>query len=377
MSDLPAHRQQTEIETVAASESYRVLIERLRERIREAQGRAARAVNTELVGLYWQVGRDILTQQRASNWGDDVIGRIAQDLANAIGSSRGFSRRNLFYMRHFAALWPDLEKVQPLAAQIGWTHHQVLLDAFADQPELYAWYAAKAAENRWSRRHLKGQIDLRLHERQGAAITNFPAALEPADAQRALEATKDPYVFDFLELAEDIQERQLEQALIDDIQKLLLELGTGFAFYGRQQPLLVGGREFFLDLLFYHHALRRFVIIDLKIGEFQAEFVSKMNLHLNAVDEQLRVGDDRESVRDHPLHQPQRDRRQARPSPRVRADRGLHLAGGDDLRAPNRGDQRRRARRPRRAVRARHRPHPADRACRPARPRATRRQARP
>jgi hypothetical protein len=103
-------------------------------------------------------------------------------------------------------------------------------------------------------------------------------------------------VFDFLELAEDIQERQLEQALIDDIQKLLLELGTGFAFYGRQQPLLVGGREFFLDPLFYHHALRRFVIIDLKIGEFQAEFVSKINLYLNAVDEQLRVGDDRESV---------------------------------------------------------------------------------
>jgi hypothetical protein len=130
-------------------------------------------------------------------------------------------------------------------------------------------------------------------------------------------------VFDFLELADDIHESQLEQALIDDIQRLLLELGTGFAFYGRQHPLLVGGREFFLDLLFYHHALRRFVIIDLKIGEFQAEFVSKMNLYLNAVDEQLRVGDDRESGRDHPLHQPQRDHRQARPSPRVRADRGL------------------------------------------------------
>ena len=113
---------------------------------------------------------------------------------------------------------------------------------------------------------------------------------------QALQATKDPYIFDFLELAEDVRERHLEQALIDDIQKLLLELGTGFAFYGRQKPLLVGGREFFLDLLFFHHALRRFVIIDLKIGEFQPEFVSKMNLYLNAVDEQLRLGDDRESV---------------------------------------------------------------------------------
>lgn len=145
-------------------------------------------------------------------------------------------------------------------------------------------------------RQLKGQIDLRLHERQGAALTNFPHALDPVDAGRTLEATKDPYIFDFLELSEHVRERHLEQALIDDIQKLLLELGTGFASYGRQKALLVGGREFFLDLLFYHHALRRFVIIDLKIGEFEPEFVAKMNLYLNAVDEQLRLGDDRESV---------------------------------------------------------------------------------
>ena len=139
-------------------------------------------------------------------------------------------------------------------------------------------------------RHLQGQIALGLHERQGAAVTNFAAALEPADADQALQATKDPYVFDFLELGEDAQERDLEQALIADIQKFLLELGTGFAFYGRQRALLVGDQEFFLDLLFYHHALRRFVVIDLKIGKFQPEFVSKMNFYLNAVDEQLRLG---------------------------------------------------------------------------------------
>jgi predicted nuclease of restriction endonuclease-like (RecB) superfamily len=145
-------------------------------------------------------------------------------------------------------------------------------------------------------RHLGGQIDLKLHERQGAALTNFKLALEAADAERALQATKDPYIFEFLELAENARERELEQALIDDVQKLLLELGTGFAFYGRQKALLIGNREFFLDLLFYHHALRRFVIIELKVGEFKPEYVSKMNFYLNAVDEQLRLGDDRESV---------------------------------------------------------------------------------
>jgi len=120
----------------------------------------------------------------------------------------------------------------------------VLLDAWAAQPDLYLWYAAKAAENRWAVRHLQGQIALGLHERQGSALTNFAAALEPADADRALQATKDPYVFDFLELAENAQERELEQALIADIQNFLLELGTGFAFYGRQKPLLVGDQEF-------------------------------------------------------------------------------------------------------------------------------------
>jgi len=174
------------VDAVAASAAYRELIERLKRRIRESQARAARAVNTELVMLYWSIGRDILDQQRVGGWGDDVVGRIAQDLSADTGSARGFSRRNLFYMRRFAALWPEPEKVQPLAAQIGWTHHQVLIDAFRDDRELYAWYAGKAVENRWSRRQLTGQIHLRLHERQGAAMTNFTEVVGPPDAQTLL-----------------------------------------------------------------------------------------------------------------------------------------------------------------------------------------------
>jgi predicted nuclease of restriction endonuclease-like (RecB) superfamily len=246
--------------------------------------------------LYWSIGRDILAQQQAAGWGDDIVGRIAEDLRAATGSARGFSRRNVFYMRRFAAAWPDTAKVPSVMAQIPWTGHRVLLDRFAEQPDVYVWYAAKAAANRWSVRHLQAQISLELHERQGAALTNFDAALAPADAEQALQATKDPYVFDFLELADDARERELEQALIDDIQRFLLELGSGFAFYGRQLPVVVGDQEFFLDLLFYHHNLRRFVVIELKIGDFEPEYVSKMNFYLNAVDQQLRVGDDRESV---------------------------------------------------------------------------------
>jgi predicted nuclease of restriction endonuclease-like (RecB) superfamily len=296
MSRHPLGRGISGVDAVVASATYRELIERLKQRIRESQARAARAVNTELVMLYWSIGREILDQQQAGGWGDDIVGRIAQDLAADTGSLRGFSRRNLFYMRRFAAMWPDSEKVQTLSAQIGWSHHQVLLDAFREDPDLYAWYAAKTVANRWPVRQLQAQIHLRLHERQGSPVSNFAEVLGPPDARTVLEATKDPYVFDFLELAEDARERHLEQALIDDIQSFLIELGTGFAFYGRQRSLLVGDQEFFPDLIFFHHTLRRFVVIELKVGAFQPEYVGKMNFYLNAVDEQPRVGDDQESV---------------------------------------------------------------------------------
>jgi predicted nuclease of restriction endonuclease-like (RecB) superfamily len=296
MSRHPAGKGIPDVDVVIASATYRELIERLRVRIRESQTRAAQTLNTELVMLYWSIGREILDQQQAGGWGDDIVGRIAQDLAADTGSLRGFSRRNLFYMRRFATLWPVREKVPPVMAQIAWTSHRVLMDRFREDPSLYAWYAAKTVASRWSVRQLQAQIQLRLHERQGAVVSSFAEVLSPPDAQTMLEATKDPYVFDFLELAEDARERHLEQALIDDIQSFLIELGTGFAFYGRQRSLLVGDQEFFPDLIFFHHTLRRFVVIELKVSAFQPEYVGKMNFYLNAVDEQLRVGDDQESV---------------------------------------------------------------------------------
>lgn len=283
-------------QAIAATGDYAALRDSIVERAAAARERASRAVNTELVLLYWSVGRAILDQQRRHSWGDDVVGLLARDLRAHGDLGRGFSRRNLFYMRRFAALWPDEEKVPPLAAQIGWTLHRVLLDAFGDDPNLYGWYVAKTVENRWSRRQLQGQIDLKLHLRYGAATANYAHALGEVEGRAALAVTKDPYVLDFIGIAEDARERELESALVREIPRFLRELGVGFAYYGRQQPLEVGGQEFFLDLLFYHHQLRRFVVIDLKIGEFKAEFAGKMALYLNAVDHHLRRGDDAESI---------------------------------------------------------------------------------
>lgn len=246
--------------------------------------------------LYWRIGTSILAEQERHNWGDDVVGSLAQDLKAHGGLDRGFSRRNLFYMRQFAALWRDEEKVQSAIAQIGWTHHIQLLNAFSEDPDVYAWYIVQTLEHRWSVRELKGRIDTKAHLRVGAATSNYAAALGPVDGASAIAATKDPYVLDFISLTDDAKERQLEDALVAEIPRFLRELGVGFAYYGRQHALIIDGREFFLDLLFYHHRLRRFVVIDLKIGEFEAEFAGKMGLYLNAVDDQMRLGDDKESI---------------------------------------------------------------------------------
>lgn len=334
---------------IASTADYAALRDAIVERASAARERASRAVNSELVLLYWSIGRTILAEQERHSWGDDVVGLLARDLRADGRLGRGFSRRNLFYMRRFAALWSEEPIVQTLSAQIGWSHHQVLLDAFGDEDALDAWYAAKAVEHRWSVRQLKGQIDLKLHLRYGAATANYEAALGDIEGRAALAVTKDPYVLDFIAVAEDVKERELEDALVAEIPRFLRELGVGFAYYGRQQPLEVGGQEFFLDLLFYHHRLRRFVVIDLKIGEFEPEFAGKMALYLNAVDDQLRHGDDAESI-GHPLHQPQRDRRQVRPAPQRRTDRRRRLA--------DRSTRRHRRRDPRSA---------AGRACRAAR----------
>lgn len=177
MSDVPARLPADEVTT---SDAYRELIDTLTGRIRTAQGRAARAVNTELVLLYWSIGREILDRQQTLGWGDDVVGRISQDLRTGTGGARGFSRRNLFYMRRFAALWPDPEKVQTLSALFGWSHHQGLLDTFADDPERYEWYAARASEQRWTVRHLRAQIDLRRRQARPAPCLRADRRLDLA-----------------------------------------------------------------------------------------------------------------------------------------------------------------------------------------------------
>lgn len=330
-----------------AATAYGSLLSGLKERVRHAQVRAALSVNRELVQLYWHIGREILRSQQAEGWGAKVIERLAKDLRKEFPEMDGLSRTNLLYMRAFAEAHSGASLVQPAVGQLAqevsapppkpgaksrpgaivpqavgqlipakvpqavgqlesdlppepfaslpWGHNRVLLDR-VKEPADRLWYARQALAHGWSRAVLEVQIETKLHKRAGRALNNFAATLPPAQSDLAQQVLKDPYTFNFLALAPDAQERDLEQALMDHIQNFLLELGVGFAFVGRQVRLEVEGEDYAIDLLFYHLRLRCFVVIDLKKEAFKPEDAGKMNFYLSAVDDQMRQDGDQPTI---------------------------------------------------------------------------------
>jgi len=280
---------------ISSSKGYQDLLSLLKSRIRTAQVRAAVAVNQELVLLYWGIGKEILLRQQQEGWGAKVIDQLGQDLRLAFPEMQGLSPRNLKYMRALAEAWPDEAIVQAPLAQLTWYHNLTILEKVKG-PEERLWYARKSIEHGWSRNVLVLQIESGLYQRQGKAITNFHASLPPPQSDLAQQLLKDPYNFDFLTLATDAQERDIERELLAHLQSFLLELGIGFAFIGSQYPLEVAGDDYKIDLLFYHLRLRCFVVIDLKAGPFKPEYSGKMNFYLSAVDDMLRHPDDQPSI---------------------------------------------------------------------------------
>lgn len=264
-------------------------------RIQRARLRTVLAANTAMLQLYWDMGRTILARQASEGWGAKVIDRLSADLREAFPDMAGLSPRNLRYMRDFASAWPDPEIVQRLLPNLPWGQNVVLLDKLRD-PQTRLWYAGQCVEHGWSRSILALQIERRLHERQGKALSNFARTLPPADSDMATEVFKDPYLFDFLGTADPRREREIEQALVDHIQRFLLELGSGFAFVGRQVHLEVSDQDFYVDLLFYHLKLRCYVVVELKAVAFDAGFVGQLNLYLSAVDDLLRHEDDQPTI---------------------------------------------------------------------------------
>ncbi len=274
---------------------YSEALEAIKGRVQTVRLRTVLAANSAMVLLYWDIGKTILEQQQRAGWGSGVIDRLSKDLREAFPEVRGFSPRNLKYMRAFASAWPDRSIVQEALAQIPWLHNLTLLEKLTESTDRL-WYARRARQEGWSQSVMMLQIERQTHNRQGKALTNFPATLPPADSDSAIQIFKDPYLFDFLGTADLRREKEIEQSLVDHIQRFLLELGTGFAFVGRQVLLEVGDQDFLVDLLFYHLKLRCFVVIELKVGAFDPSFVGQMNLYLSAVDDLLRQPDDKPSI---------------------------------------------------------------------------------
>jgi predicted nuclease of restriction endonuclease-like (RecB) superfamily len=276
-------------------EAYGSLLSEIKSRLTQARLRTVLAANAAMVVAYWDVGCSILARQQAEGWGAKVIDRLSADLRRAFPDMSGLSPRNLKYMRAFAAAWPDGAIVQQVVAQLPWKQNIALLDKLKT-PQDRLWHAQKAAQHGWSHAILTLQIESQAHQRSGKAQNNFPLTLPPADSDLAAQIFKDPYLFDFIGTGDPRREREVEQALVDHIQRFLLELGAGFAFVGKQVHLEVGGQDFYLDLLFYHLRLRRYVVVELKNREFQPGDAGQMNLYLSAADDLLRHADDQPTI---------------------------------------------------------------------------------
>jgi len=291
---------------------YTMVLARLKRRIAAAQIRAALAVSRELVALYWHVGATIVQRQTNAGWGDAVVERLAHDLRHAFRDLEGFSPRNIWRMRAFFLAWSGpptkltqavsetggrqaAKKLPQAVSEIPWGHNIVLLQQL-ERAEDRLWYAEQTRAQGWSRAVLQVQIAKKAHARQGKAVTNFSRALPPPQSERARQALKDPYTFDFLTIGREAHERVTERDLLAHVREFLLELGAGFAFIGNQVKLTVGDADSFIDLLFYHVRLRCYVVVELKATAFKPEHAGKMNFYLSAVDDLLKHKDDQPSI---------------------------------------------------------------------------------
>lgn len=276
-------------------ESYAATLQEIKSHLRSARVRAILAANPIVIEAYWQTGKIILARQQEVAWGAKVIDRLAADLQEEFPDMSGLTRRNLFSMRAFAEAFPDGPIVKRLVSQLPWGQIIRLIQMVKD-PAVRDFYIRETLAQGWSRSILEIQIQNQLHLRLGKAQNNFAMTMPPAESDMAAQLFKDPYLFDFLGTADPRREAEVEQALVDHIQKFLLELGTGFAFVGRQVRLEVGGSDYPIDLLFYHLKLRRFVVLELKARDFTPGDVGQLNLYLSAVDDLLKHPDDQPTI---------------------------------------------------------------------------------
>lgn len=310
--------------------TYKQWLITIKENVRQTQLKASIAANSELINFYWNLGKSITDKQNEYNWGAGIIDKLAIDLKKEFPDIEGFSRSNLYYIKQFYLFYSQvsiiqqpvgqLSKttvtkrstknkvlnqpikqpqkpsfVQQAVGQIPWGHHILIITKIKEYQHAL-FYLNETIKNNWSRNVLALQIETKLHKRQGKSINNFKLTLPKSQSDLAIQTLKDPYVFDMMNLGKNATEREIEQQLTQQLAKFLLELGQGFAFIGNQYSIKVGKKDYRLDLLFYHTQLRCYVVIELKVGEFEPEHAGKLNFYLSAVDTQLKHSNDNPSI---------------------------------------------------------------------------------
>lgn len=274
---------------------YPTLFGEIKERVRSAQYMALKAVNRELIGLYWDIGRIIVERQEGETWGKSVVERLAKDLQAEFPGLSGFSAANLWRMRHFYETYVPNPKLAPLVREISWSHNILIMERCKDELER-EFYVRMTRKYGWSKAVLAHQIENGTYEKTLLSQTNFEATLPDAIRDQAKLAVKDEYTFDFLELADEHSERQLETALLANVERFLREMGGAFTLMGSQYRLEVNDKEYFIDLLLFHRRLRCLVAVELKVGDFLPEYVGKMQFYLAVLDDQARLPDEEPSV---------------------------------------------------------------------------------
>lgn len=291
------------METSIIQSDYKNWLSELKSQIKRSQIKAAVAVNSELIQLYWNIGKQIIEKQKDAQWGDGLINQLSKDLLQEFPHIRGFSAKNLRSCRQFYLyynqediIWKQVvSKLPDVLFSVPWGHHIIIMNRAKDIHEAL-FYCTKTVENGWSRAILEYQIETGLAGRQGKAIHNFESTLPAVQSELANELLKDPYHFDFLSLSEQAIERDLEDGLTQHLSQFLLELGKGFAYMGRQYPIRVGSKEYRTDLLFYHTKLKCYIVIELKLKDFEPEFVGKLNFYISAINEFVKDETDKPTI---------------------------------------------------------------------------------
>ena len=287
-----------EADSVMKLVEYKDIVSSLKSEFKKAQIKASVRVNSELLGFYWLLGSRIIEIQAQYTWGSKFLENLSQDLSREFPDVKGFSKRNLELIRKWVLFWDReviAKQVVSQLLQIPWGHNIAIIQKCKNIDEAI-YYVSNTAEHGISRNVLIHQIESRLFEREAKAVNNFSLTLPPQDSDMASEITKDPYLFDFLTMTDDYKEKELEDGLVDNIKDFLLELGSGFAFVGKQYKLEVGDSEYRIDLLFYHIGLHRYVVVELKNTKFKPEYAGKLSFYISAVDGEVKSEEDNATI---------------------------------------------------------------------------------